>query len=119
MNESSIMKQIQVALARIGARLFRNNVGLFELKDGRRIRTGLAVGSSDLIGFHPVEITPAMVGRRVAVFAAVEVKSGTGRLRPDQASFIAAVRAAGGIAFVARSEDEALRMMEGALCLNP
>ena len=36
-------------------------------------------------------------------FLAVEVKSETGRLRPEQADFLDRVRTAGGLAFVARS----------------
>lgn len=30
--------------------------------------------SSDLIGFTPITITPDMIGRKIAVFTAVEVK---------------------------------------------
>ena len=40
----------------------------------RAVRYGLAVGSSDTIGITPIEITPDMVGKKIGVFTAVEVK---------------------------------------------
>jgi hypothetical protein len=47
-----------------------------------------------------------MVGARIAVFVAVETKSATGRLRPEQRRFIDAVQAAGGRACMARTLDD-------------
>jgi len=47
-----------------------------------------------------------MVGRRVAVFTAVEIKADTSPT-PEQINFIEAVQEAGGIAGVAHSADEA------------
>jgi penicillin-binding protein-related factor A (putative recombinase) len=40
---------------------------------------------------------------------AIEVKSKTGRLRPDQKEFLAEFEQKGGIAFMARSLDDAIR----------
>jgi hypothetical protein len=60
-----------------------------------------------------VGITPDMVGRRIAQFMAVEVKTPTGRLSDDQIKFIAAVTKAGGLAGVARSSDDAMRIIRG------
>jgi hypothetical protein len=48
-----------------------------------------------------------MVGQEIAQFAAVEVKSARGRVRPEQQQFIEHIRNAGGIAGIARSVDEA------------
>lgn len=56
-------------------------------------------------------ITPEMVGTTVAVFASIEVKTPTGRLRPEQQQWLDAVQAAGGIAGVARSVEDALRIV--------
>jgi len=56
-------------------------------------------------------ITPDMVGQRVAVFCSVEVKSARGRVRPDQAAWLAAVQSAGGIAGIARSPEEAAAIL--------
>ena len=74
------------------------------------VRYGLQPGSSDLIGWRTVTITPEMVGQQVAVFTSIEVKTPTGRLRPEQKLWLDAVQAAGGIAGVARSVEDALRI---------
>ena len=94
-SESSIMRAIQLAASAAGCRLFRNNVGLWELKDGRRLRTGLCVGSADLVGL-------TSMGR----FLAVECKSAKGRLTDEQRSFLTLVNSLGGIAFTARSVED-------------
>jgi hypothetical protein len=44
------------------------------------------------------------------VFTSIEVKSATGRLRPEQRQWLEAVQAAGGIAGVARSVEDAARL---------
>ena len=111
-----------LALTRAGCRVFRNNVGNgylgdlvtvlpngdVVLRNWRRVQFGLAPGSSDLIGWRPLTITPAHVGHPLAVFTALEVKTARGAIRPSQRNFIAAVRQHGGIGTVARSEDDAL-----------
>lgn len=76
----------------------------------------LCPGSSDLIGWTPVVITPDMIGKTVAVFTAIEVKVDAKKASGNQADFIKAVAAAGGIAGVARSEyDAELIMRQKAL----
>lgn len=64
-------------------------------------------GGSDLIGYRRVRVTPEMVGQEIAQFAAVEVKTPRGRVRPEQQQFIDHVLSAGGVAGIARSVDEA------------
>ena len=111
MSEQHIQQHIRL-LSRGPVRLFRNNVGkLPDPRTGRLVAFGLAPGSADLIGWRSVVVTPDMVGQRVAVFASVEVKSARGRLRPEQAAWLAAVQAAGGIAGVARSPEEAAEIL--------
>ena len=90
-------------------RLLRNNVGaLPDPRTGRLVSFGVGgPGGSDLIGWRSLVITPDMVGQRVAVFAAVEVKSTTGRLKPAQAQWLATVQRAGGLAGMARSVEDA------------
>lgn len=68
-------------------------------------------GGSDLIGFRSVVITPEMVGRRIAVFAALEIKTPTGRATEQQKKFLSMVSAMGGISGVARSEDDAAELL--------
>ena len=72
---------------------------------------GLCKGSADLIGWKQVTVTPEMVGQQVAVFTSIEVKTPTGRIRPEQQQWLDTVQAAGGIAGVARSVEDALRIM--------
>ena len=71
---------------------------------------GLARGSADLIGWTIRTVTPEMVGTQVAVFTSIEVKTPTGRVKPEQQQWLDAVQAAGGIAGVARSVEDALRI---------
>lgn len=71
-------------------------------------------GTSDLIGWTSVVITPAMVGCRVAVYTAIETKKSTGgRTSDDQANFIGQVQKAGGIAGVANSPEAARAIVAG------
>ena len=66
-----------------------------------------SLGGSDLIGYRRITVTPEMVGQEIAQFAAVEVKTPRGRVRPEQQQFIDHILNAGGIAGIARSVDEA------------
>lgn len=68
---------------------------------------GLAKGSADLIGWRTITITPDMVGRQLAVFTSIEVKTERGRVRPEQHAWLTAVTGAGGIAGIARSIQDA------------
>lgn len=89
--------------------MFRNNVGAYRDETGRVIRYGVGnPGGSDLIGWTPVTITPDMVGRTVAVFTAVEVKTPKGKPTEAQINFLHQVKQSGGIAGIARSADDAL-----------
>jgi hypothetical protein len=122
MNETTILQRIRLAIGRIpGLRMFRQNVGkawmgqvikqtpeYIVLKNPRFVSFGLHPGSADLIGWKSVTITHDMVGKTVAVFASVEVKTPTGAVKTDQANWRAQVEEAGGIAIVARSEQDAL-----------
>lgn len=136
MLEQTIMKKIMLAASAAGARVFRNNVGVawtgapspsapgtmvrinpgdVVLRNARPLHAGLCKGSSDLIGWMPVTITEEMVGRKLSVFAAIEVKGAKGRTSEQQVDFIKAVQKAGGIAGVARSEAEALALLEAGI----
>jgi len=67
----------------------------------------------DLVGFSLVTVTPDMVGRTIAVYSVVEVKAGKDRLRPEQTAFIDAVNKNGGRAGVARTPEDAVRIVTG------
>lgn len=112
--ETNISNQIRAAASKMGQRLFRNSRGMFWTMDKqRKTRAGLeAPGASDLIGWTQIEITPEMVGKTIAVFTAVEVKTARGSVSDDQQHFIDVVQRAGGIAGVARSEEDAGQIRE-------
>jgi len=92
------------------ATVFRNHVGALTDANGYTHRFGLCVGSSDLIGWTTRTVTPDMVGQRIAVFTAIEVKTLTGQTTDAQAHFLETVHRAGGIAFIARSEADLARL---------
>ena len=110
-SEQTIQQQIRLTCSRGPVRLHRNNTGTLRDANGRPVQFGLAKGSADLIGWTTRTITPDMVGQRVAIFTSIEVKSPTGRVSPEQRQWMEAVQTAGGIAGVARSVEDALRIV--------
>lgn len=127
MSEQNVMKRVMLALSRAGAVVFRQNVGQgvvggvewirarktvvvnpgdAVVRGARVFHAGLCTGSSDLIGWNSLIVTPEMVGRRVAVFTAIETKAEKGgHKREEQVKFVEAVRSAGGIAGFANSPE--------------
>ena len=107
--ETTLQQQIRLALGtNPDVRAFRNQVGsLPDPRTGRLVTFGLARGSADLIGWRTITVTPAMVGTRLAIFTSIEVKTPTGRVRPEQHAWLEAVQQAGGIAIIARSVPDA------------
>jgi hypothetical protein len=127
MSESTIGKSIQVAASTVGSRLWRNNVALawvgesvrmpngdLLIKSPRPLHAGLCEGSSDYIGITPITITAGMVGKTIGVFTAIEAKTKTGRLSELQRNFIGTIQTLGGIAGVARSAEDAMKIMISA-----
>lgn len=116
MREADIQSQIRIHVSKhqLGV-LFRANVGeawtgdrIEHNQDGsitiyrpRRFKTGLPPGFSDLFGFT----TP---GGRAAF---IEVKSATGRTSPEQENFLQQMTRMGAAAGVARSPEEAERIL--------
>ena len=113
--ETNIGHWIALHLAPLLVVLFRNNTGFYkevDPKTGKKrfIRYGVGPhkgGGSDHIGWKSEIITQKMVGRRVAIFTAIEVKTLEGEEKENQIKFINAVRKAGGYAGFARSRKEA------------
>lgn len=119
-NETTVLHRIMLAVTEVGSRLFRNQAGRawhgkveritrsgtypctpgdVILRNARMVATGLCVGSSDLIGWTSKTVTPEMLGTRIAVFTALEVKvPGVGRTSDEQFQFHDQVKQAGGIA---------------------
>lgn len=110
--ETNISKKIQMAACKVKARLLRNNTGLFwSLDKKRKMYAGLGSGTSDLIGWTQVTITPDMLWKQVAVFTAIEVKYGDNTTQDTQDDFITAVKHAGGIAGTAWCEEDAINII--------
>jgi len=111
-SETDIQAEALIAMSRF-ATMFRNNVGAWRTKLGRWIRYGLCKGSSDTIGWAEVRITEDMVGTKVAVFCAVDMKTKVGKATLEQLNFCERVTRAGGRAGFARSPEEAVRIVKG------
>ena len=114
-SEHEIQQRIRLACGRRAVRLWRNNTGALVDQQGCFVRFGLCKGSSDLIGLRSLEITPEMVGQRVAQFVALEVKSASGVIRSEQRAFLQLVQQLGGVAAVCRSIEQA----QAVLALDP
>lgn len=126
MSETNLTRQIMLAIGkqRPRTRVFRNNVGMgwqgqstkkgdvLIIQNPRPLQAGLCEGSSDLIGWTTVEVTPDMIGKRLAIFTALEVKVPGGKgPTPEQSNFIQQVQRAGGIAGVVRSDKDATDLL--------
>jgi hypothetical protein len=108
MTETTLLRQVRLALQRQGITTFRNNTGVAVYKDGRRVRYGLCKGSSDLVGWKSYTQPNALHSRlrTTAIFVAVEVKVWPKKPTKDQRRFLNAVFAAGGWAAVAYGPDD-------------
>lgn len=114
MSETATLQEIRLALGREPTvRLFRNQVGALKDITGRTVHFGMHKGSSDLIGLRIVTVTPDMIGQRLAIFAAIEVKAPGGKhpVTEDQERFIEFIRKAGGLAGVARNPTQARHIL--------
>ncbi len=106
-SESLVQKEIMMKLNRGNSRVFRNNVGTGYTRSGNIINFGLMKGSGDLIGWETIEITPDMVGQKIARFLSVEVKAEKGgRASKYQKQWSENVNNAGGRAVIANGVDE-------------
>ena len=110
-SEQTIQQHIRLACSIGNCRLFRNNTGTLRDQHGRPVQFGLCKGSADLIGWTTRTVTQDMVGQQIAVFTSIEVKSSSGRVKPEQQQWLNAVQAAGGIAGVARSVEDAMDLL--------
>jgi len=107
MSETTIMFAVRQALANEpDVLIFRNNVG-FDRE--RRVKYGLALGSSDLVGVLTV--------REVGVALFVEVKTPIGRMSDDQKRFREVVLKRGAVHIIARDVDNTMAALTEARSL--
>lgn len=127
MIERNRLSLILLHYTKLGYRLFRNEVkrgwtGKMErwpmpvsvrvnpqdvvIRNAHPVYAGLADGSSDLIGWREVVITPEMVGRKIAQFVGIEEKSTNDAVRPNQENWKNQINKAGGYAIVIREQEE-------------
>ena len=130
MKESEIQSRALLALSHGDTRLFRNVTAMgwggrvtarrgstVTIQDSRPIHAGLCRGSSDTIGWLSIEITPDMVGTKIAVFTAIEFKAARRRPTDDQVHFGEAVQAAGGLFGVAWTVEDAAKILGSYMAL--
>jgi hypothetical protein len=86
----------------VGSKIIKGGPDRVILSGARRISYGLLKGSADLVGWETIEITPDMVGQKVARFLSIEAKTENDTIKPDQVVWIRIVRGAGGRAIVVR-----------------
>lgn len=98
--EHRIQNEIRIAVSPYAV-IFRINVGKGRTVDGRYFETGVPKGFSDLFGIRKSD------GK--AVF--IEVKTPTGRIRPEQKNFIDQMQKNGAIAGICRSSEDAVNLI--------
>lgn len=111
MGESDLYSTIPLAFSRGDTRLFRGNSG--------RTWAGEVINRTPrtitLANYHPVKLGPPgfpdLFGWTGPIFVGIEAKSATGRVRPEQQDFIDLVLRCGGRAWIARSVEDARRII--------
>ncbi|AWY02833.1 hypothetical protein [Alteromonas phage JH01] len=122
--EQVAQDDVELAAPSCNCRLLRNNSGALKDSEGRTVRFGLGniskrvndqSKSSDLIGITEVVITPEMVGKKVGIFTAIEVKPPGFKVREKyppksreaaQERFLQFVRGKGGFGGFATSGED-------------
>lgn len=103
-SESKIQNDILIEINRRGHRLFRANAGKVITRDNRVIKL-LPKGFPDTFGYRKSD----------GKFIAIEVKTESGRLRPEQKKFKDFAETQPVLYGIARSVDDAIKIIEGDL----
>jgi VRR-NUC domain len=111
MTHAELLAAIQLACSKGGTRLFKINAG--QAWQGRIVSRSAALLT--LADYRAIQLAPEgvsdLIGFRGGQFVAIEAKTGRGRLTPEQSAFIDLVGAYGGRAGVARSVEDAARIL--------
>jgi hypothetical protein len=107
---------------------FRNNCGVLPDRNGRPVYYGVAgpkkgvksMGGSDFIGWQSIVVTPDMVGQKIAVFTAHELKADDSKncsvTIAAQENFLSRVVADGGRAGFIKCFDDVVKIANGQGC---
>lgn len=101
-SEQKIQNEIILAANQRGHRLWRSNAGRIVTKDNRIVQL-MPKGFPDTVGFRKSD----------GKFIAIEVKTKTGRLRPEQIKFKEFAETMPILYGVARSTEDAMKIIEG------
>ena len=100
-SENLIQSEILIEVNKRGHRLWRTNAGKVATKDNRIVKL-MQKGYPDLTGFRKSD----------GKFIVIEVKNAKGRLRPEQIKFKEFIEKQPVIYGVARSAEEAIKIIE-------
>ena len=127
MLEDEVSQRILMEAPKHNCHLLRNNSGAFTNEAGRNVRFGLGnvskrlseqIKSSDFIGITEVLITPDMLGCKIGVFTAIEVKRSDWKLKiadvreRAQKNFIDFIQSKGGIAGFCNSVESFIALIK-------
>ncbi|EMF0559032.1 VRR-NUC domain-containing protein [Enterococcus faecium] len=102
-SEHQIQDEIRIALSKHGCTIFRSNAGQVTTIEGRQFY-GMPKGFPDLCGHRNSD------GKSIYI----EVKNEKGKLRPEQIRFGEFLKTQPVLYGVARSVEEALKIVEGS-----
>lgn len=106
MKESDIMRLAMIEASRLGATVWRNNIGAYKDARGNFIKYGVCnPGGSDLIGIYQ--------GR----FLALEIKTPIGQPTDEQLKFLKFIHKNGGLAGVVKKAEDVKIILDGTLLL--
>ena len=94
-SEKRLTEDVSCSEALTGSILFRNAVGFMN-----GFAFGLSPGSSDEIGWKEKIVTQDMIGKKIAIFQAIEIKTLTDKISYEQIIFYLRLQIAGGISQV-------------------
>lgn len=93
--EGKAKQNVRLRAAQWGARLYTNNTGVAYDPSGRPVFFGLgnegkkdsdSIRTPDDVGFTVITVTPEMVGKKVAVFTAIDAKKLGFVVKPNYAA---------------------------------
>lgn len=122
--QKDLIAEVQLLYSKNGDRIFRQNKGAgwygkflkppmstsaiinpsdVLIRDAKPMRAGMCPGNTDLVGWTTITIEPEHIGKRLAIFTAIECKTDTLPGSPDRKKFVESVRLAGGFTRVITS----------------